>query len=282
MYWQECGDNGSLPVDFEGNVASVEPPASAAVDRSTGSAFARRDIPRSRWLGVSTADAQSAPCTTAVQQQLADVLACVSTSNSGKLTLVCRHVNARRRPFSVEIGFDQDGQQAAVAFVDDANRNGAADAGESGAVLTSPLPSRMCNGDVIEIPDVDVDFANGTATAGGAITKQVDACPAPTGAATSTPTGTRTPVSGTPTATRTGTPPTPTATVTGTPPTATPTRTATATPTRTPTTSTTSTATPTRTPTPTGAPGATATATRTATPRFCLASGEICFLAAEP
>jgi hypothetical protein len=114
--------------------------------------------------------------------------------------------------FSTRIVLSDDGQSAFLFFLQDANGNGRVDAGEREAFLVSPLPRRLCNGDVLEIPDVDVDFLTGTATAGGSITKQIDACPAPTSVPTRTPSRTSTP--GTPTPTTTGTPPTATPTVT--------------------------------------------------------------------
>ena len=109
----------------------------------------------------------------------------------------------------------EDGQSLFLFFVQDANGSGGVDAGERQAFLVSPLPRRLCNGDVIEIPDVDIDFQTATATAGGAITKQIDACPQPTGIPTRTPSRTSTP--GTPSPTSTGTPATPTPTETPTP-----------------------------------------------------------------
>jgi hypothetical protein len=254
IYSQGCGDNATLPVDFEGNVTSVESAASASIEApDTKDAFlVRLNIQRLRGILLSSAEAQSGACSATTQQRLNDVLACVETGNfatpvptptapttpivsptgtvtptvvptqaTSGTTTVCSPVRSSDCTFSTRIELSEDGQSVVFFFLRDANGNGAADAAERQAFLVSPLPQRLCNGDVLEIPDVDVNFLTSTATAGGLITKQIDACPAPTGVPTRTPS-------------RTSTPGTPSPTTSGTPPTATPTETPTPTPTGTP------------------------------------------------
>jgi hypothetical protein len=253
LYWQGCGDNSTLPVDFLGNVSSVETSGSASL--GTGSSrqtfVVRVDLDQLGGVLFPSAEAQTNACSDATRQRLAGVLACAEagtftvptatatvgssptpagtvtptiepTVGSSNVTRVCSPVRSSDCGFSTRIVLAEDGESVVFFFVQDANGNGDADAGEREAFLVSPLPDRLCNGDVLEIPDVDVNFLTSTATAGGFITKQIDACPAPTGIPTRTPS-------------RTATPGTPTPTTTGTPPTATPTASATATHTASPT-----------------------------------------------
>jgi hypothetical protein len=246
LHSQGCGDNATLPVDFEGNVTSVETSASASLQPpSSGHTFlVRLDTERLRGIFVASAEAQSGACSAATQQRLADVLACVEggsfptpiptatvsttptpigaltptgvpTQAVSNGTTVCSPVRSSDCTFSTRIVLSEDGQSVFLFFVQDTNGNGGVDAGERQAFLVSPLPRRLCNGDVIEIPDVDIDFVTATATAGGFITKQIDACPEPTGIATATPSRTTTP--GAPSPTATGTPATPTPSDTPTP-----------------------------------------------------------------
>jgi len=248
LYSQGCGDNATLPVDFEGNVTSVEtsPSASLRAPSAKHTFLVRLDVERLRGVFVSSAEAQLGDCSAATQQRLADVLACVEAGSfatpiptattsttptvtpSGTVTptavptvttsstaAVCSRVRSSDCTFSTRIELSEDGGRVFLFFVQDANGNGGVDTGERQAFLVSALPSRLCNGDVIEIPDVDINFLTGTATAGGFITKQIDACPEPTAIATHTASQTSTP--GTPSPTTTGTPPTPTPTPTETP-----------------------------------------------------------------
>jgi hypothetical protein len=248
LYSQGCGDNSTLPVDFEGNVATVETSGATALraPASEHALLVRLDFDRLRSSVVASAEAQSAACTAATQQRLAGVLACAETTNfvtpvptttalatpTGTVTpaatatsrpassnRVCSPVRSSDCRFSTRIVLSEDGQSVFLFFLQDTNNNGDVDPGERQAFLVSPLPGRLCNGDVLEIPDVDVNFLTSTATAGGFIIKLIDACPAPTSAPTRTPTRTATagtPAAGTPTATATGTPPTPTASATAT------------------------------------------------------------------
>jgi len=246
LYSQGCGDNATLPVDFEGNVTSVETSPSASLQPpSSGHTFlVRLDTERLRDIFVASAEAQSGACSAATRQRLADVLACVEgasfatpiptatisttptpigtltptvvpTQAVSNGTTVCSPVRSSDCTFSTRIVLSEDDQSVFLFFVRDTNGNGGVDAGERQAFLVSPLPRRLCNGDVIEIPDVDIDFVTATATAGGFITKQIDACPEPTGIASATPSRTTTP--GAPSPTATGTPPTPTPSETPTP-----------------------------------------------------------------
>ena len=302
IYSQGCGDNGALPVEFQGNVTTVEAPGTTARKDTKRTFLVRLDLRRWKRFLEGFADAQSGACSATTRQRLTNVLACVEAGNAPapiatattaptvvptgtvtpvstatprpqptvNATLVCSHVDASGCKFSTRIELAEDGEPAAVFFVEDSNGDGKPNAAELESFLVSPLPARLCNGDVIEIPDVDVNFLNGTATAGGTITKALDACPAPTGTATRTPSRTTTP--GTPTPTRTGTPATPTPTRTGTP----------ATPTATPVIA------PSATPTPITVPSATPTPTRTPTPVAtatsapCLGSGQVCLGSSVP
>ena len=263
-YSQGCGDNSTLPVDFEGNVATVESGGTAALGAPTSkrTLLVRLDFDHLKNALVSSAQAQSAACSAATQQRLAGVLACAETGTfllpiptataaatpTGTQTpavtptsrpatstnRVCSPVRSSDCLFSTRIELSEDGQTVTFFFLEDTNNNGDVDAGERRAFLVSPLPGRLCNGDVLEIPNVDVNFLTSTATAGGFITKLIDACANPNATPTRTPSRTSTPgtpTPGTPTPTRTGTPatPTPTGTVTTTP-TASPTPTSTSPP----------------------------------------------------
>jgi len=212
-------------VAFTGNVSSVS--AQAKLESSPRRWFSRLD-----GLWPASAIAQS---TSAVNH----VLVC---AGNGRDPAVCNQVNGDGTFFLALNLIDSDFAQGSLGFVDDANHNGVFDQGDGFALLTNPFKP-VCDGSVVTLINVAIDFASHTATA-AAVEKDPDTCPTPT-----------------PTATGTATPP-PTATRTGTPPTATPTRTPTRTPTPTGTLPT-----PTRTPTPTGTPP-TPTPTQTPTPTY--------------
>jgi hypothetical protein len=243
-YVQGCGgDDDPARVSFQGNVDDVELPASAALGRAGTFALLRRS-----WSSlVSSAIAQSGECSEETQANLEDVFLCVGAAHEEPTPTDsaepeptpifernCVRVNAETCEFRASIRLRSDHDFTLLVFSH--SPDGDADNGDA-AFLSGYEPTEFCNGDVINIPDVDIDFDSGTATPGGPITKEVDACESTGGTATPTrsATRTRTPTGGPhPTATPTTGDGTPVPTVTGTPPTATPTG-GSATPTVTPT-----------------------------------------------
>jgi hypothetical protein len=197
--WIGCGDDHGNEVTFVGNVISVTP------------AQAMRVAPSHRWLArvrsfvVPDALAQSS-C------PAKHVLACAS---NGRQRPVCARVHAADCRFSVAVdALPEEFANGFLAFEDDANGNGRGDAGrERIAFLLSPPLGNVCNGQVVTLHDVSIDFTTGAASA-ASVEKDPTTCPPPTPGtpvATRTPTRTPTPA-GTPT--RTPTPARPTRTPT--------------------------------------------------------------------
>jgi hypothetical protein len=227
LAWQGCGGsdhNGPSSATFNGNVSAVN--GQTKVERS------RHWLASVKALLPADAVAQTS-CPT-------NLIFCV---NNGADPTICRSVGGSDCSFDVSIDANDDFSRGVLVFVNDANGNGEGDTGEQFAFIDNDYKP-VCDGTVVTLSDVTVDFVTHHATA-LSVDKDPNTCPtpsaSPTRSVTPTVTGTRT---ATPTATRTGTPPTatPTRTRTGTPPTATPTGTLTATPTGT------LTATPTETP----------------------------------
>lgn len=224
--WVGCGGGGGgePPVRFEGSVSGV----SGSMARSSW-----RSNVRLVFHSLFGAQAVAQSCLAV------NVLACAATAtDSGAPEGDCSLVNSDTCTFTTELVI-QNG--LAFFFIDDADGDGQFTDGESVAELTNDL-GEVCNGSIVTLTNVDVDFTTGEATA-ESFEKDPDTCET-----TPTPTVTGTPPTATPTPTVTETP---TPTVTGTPPTATPTNPATPTATGTPPT-----ATPTSTPGPQSCGGA--------------------------
>jgi hypothetical protein len=233
LYSQGCGGSDPVPVVYRGNVTTVEPPATAARSQTQDGRLA------SSWRFelVPSAVAQSGTCSEATRQNLRDVFLCVATSHGNaapgtptptpRVTSRCFHVDAGSCEFEADLSLEADHDPVVLIFTNSPDGSGDGDA----AFLGGYEPTEFCNGDVVRIPDVDINFPAGTATAGGAIVKELDGC----ARATVTPTAAPTSVT-TPTTTPTGTPATPTPTSEEDTPTPTPSPTGPApTPTRTPT-----------------------------------------------
>lgn len=201
--WLGCGgDGGGSGATFKGNVAAVSP-AQARL-----AAPSQTWLARTRFLLLPEAVAQSS-C------PAAHVLICV---DNGART-ICRPVGSGDCDFSLSINAKDDFASGQISFVNDANDDGNRDAGETRAFLVNPV-GRVCNGSVITINDVAIDFSSPVAIA-ASIEKDPDTCPEATPARTrtstptattrtptmvgGTPTRTPTPVGGAPTATRTRT-----------------------------------------------------------------------------
>ncbi len=214
-HWSGCGSDEPLKVTFEGDVASVNGAASAA-------------MPAEHSLFARIGDSFAAPAIAQTCSLTSSVLACIGTIAEGSQDFrsSCSRVNSQTCRFFVTIRLTINGDSTALFFVDDANGNGRTDDGEATAIFENEL-GESCNGDVVEFDQVSVNFQSGVAT--GTFAKQVDAC-----AATPTPSGTQTVLTPSPTATVTGTPPTATPTPTAPSPTPTKTRTPSPAPTSTP------------------------------------------------
>ncbi len=254
-----CGDSQKLPVVFDGNVSSVEGGSadlqrsgsnrSFLVRVNLGGLLGREAIAQSAACASATQEALGDvfACSIAASLQVLTPTPTATASPTptgtrtpavgtptltptgiptatrtpiGDARIRCSRVNERNCEFQTEIRLTEDGEPASVFFFldEDGDDRPADDGSELEAVLANFLPE-LCNGDVILLEDVDIDFLTGLATASSA-TKTVDACGKPR-TPTRTPTPPGTPATATPT--RTGTPPTSTPTRTGTPATATPT-----------------------------------------------------------
>lgn len=258
--WSACGSDSKLAATFEGEVAAVTgatakvPSQSrllAALEQALAAkAMAQAQCPASHVLiCVMTAEAEATPTATATATSTpTSTQTPTATATPAASSARCERVNSDTCGFSLQVTLATENESIGVFFVDDADGDGTYDddGTEATAILQNPVGG-VCNGDLYQLNNVDVDFDSGEATA-ESVDQQIDACvPTPTG----TPTRTSTPT-GSPTATVTGTPPTPTVTPT-------PEMTVTGTP-----------ATPTETPTPSGS-------TPTPTPTSsCLSSGQLC------
>jgi hypothetical protein len=211
--WQGCGgsDHGSSAT-FSGNVSSVSPTQTAGVASPRGLLAAAR-------LSLSsTAHAQS----TCPSSHLI-----VCATSGGNQAIVCAPVDPNTCQFDLSLDVLDQFANGHLGFFNDANGNLKPDSGEAFGLLTNDIRP-VCNGTVVTLSDVAIDFTTFSATA-ASFNKNPDACPAK-----STPTGT---------------PPTPTPTAPNVPP---GNSTSTPTPSSTPTRTATAGGTPTSTPTPTG------------------------------
>jgi len=171
--WQGCGgDDGGPSARFTGDVSGVSP-TQASVRTPSSSILAAVD-----WMLPSRAHAQST-C------PALHLLACAS---NGRDDAVCRRVDSESCNFDVSIDVLENlFAGGSFFFVDDANGNGREDSGEATATLTNPL-GQVCNGSVVAMSDVAIDFLGGSATA-AAVVKDPNTCPdtTPGPIATSTP-----------------------------------------------------------------------------------------------
>src|SRR2546426_4050429 len=169
LHSQGCGDNATLPVDFEGNVTSVETTASASLQAPSPehTFLVRLEPERLRGIFVASAEAQSGACSAATRQRLAGVLACVEggsfatpiptattsttptpigthtptvgpTQAASNAATVCSPVRSSDCTFSTRIVSSEDGQSLFLFFVQDANGSGGGDPGGPQAFLPRP------------------------------------------------------------------------------------------------------------------------------------------------
>jgi hypothetical protein len=173
---QGCGGDDSGPhATFVGNVSGVSP-TQASVPLRSRPALAALD-----WMLPSIAHAQST-C------PALHILACAT---NGRDSAVCRRVDTDDCGLEVSLDVLENDAGGTFFFVDDADGNGREDADESTAMLTNPLGA-ICNGSVVTLTDVSIDFLGGTATA-VSLVKDPDTCPPgsnPTPIATAFPTPT--------------------------------------------------------------------------------------------
>jgi hypothetical protein len=170
-----CGsDHKQGGVTFVGTVTSVTPQQ------------AMREVPARRWL----AKVESLILPSAVAQSSCPakhVLACASNGVSPE---ACERVDIVDCGFSVSVPATLTAfAGGAFGFVDDANDNAEQDSGETIAFLFEDL-GRLCEGTVVKLDDVSIDFTPGSAHAtAGSVRKDPDTCPnvTPGPSATSTP-----------------------------------------------------------------------------------------------
>ena len=228
----DCADKPSA-LRVEGNVVSVSggpAPSASRTERGPVLAIARRVSD----LWVAPAIAQSS-CGAAVE----GVLACLATEGPpGTFAATCARVRSNCE-FVVTIELDQPGDTLNLFFCADADGDGRCAPTETSAPYVNfDKVGNFCNGDVLRVSNVAIDFASQTCT--GSLTNLVaDGCAPPDPTAPPTPLPTEppddTPQPGdTPTAGPSATP-NPSVTATPAPPTPTRTRTPTRLPTRTPT-----------------------------------------------
>jgi hypothetical protein len=174
------GDNHHGGITFEGTVTSVTPQQSM------------RTAPARRWfakLGATLLPSAVAQGTCPAKH----VLACASNGTDPEN---CERVNVVDCGFSVSVpATTTDFVGGAFGFVDDTNDNGRHDTGETIAFLFEDL-GRLCDGTVVKLDDVQIDFTPGTAHAtAGSVRKDPDTCanqtPGPTSSVT--PVSTMTP-----------------------------------------------------------------------------------------
>jgi hypothetical protein len=176
-----CGDDRpDLLASFQGNVRNVAGEVSARTAPSGWWAF---------WASLEPPNAVAQSC------EAQSVLACAETFADGSAAGErCTEVNSASCEFNTEIHVIDD--DAGVSFVDDTDGDGGRDLDEPVAHLTNDLGS-VCNGTVIVLHDVDINFAAETAVA-RRVDKPVDACPSGTPQGTRTEGAGGTPTEGTP------------------------------------------------------------------------------------
>jgi len=170
---QGCGGDDNGPsARFTGAVSGVSPTQASVPLRS------RPLLAAVEWMLPTLAHAQST-C------PALHLLACAS---NGRDSAVCRHVDADSCNFDVSLDVLENlFAGGTFFFVDDANGNGQEDSGEATAMLTNPLGA-VCNGSVVALTDVAIDFLGGAATA-VSVVKDPNTCPdtTPGPAPTATP-----------------------------------------------------------------------------------------------
>jgi len=162
------GDDHHGGVTFVGTVTSVTP------QQAMHAAPARRWIAR---LGSAIVPSAVAQGTCPAKH----VLACAS---NGKDPEACERVDVVDCGFSVSVpSTAANFVGGAFGFVDDANDNGQHDPSETVAFLFANL-GLLCEGTVVKLDDVQIDFTPGTAHAtAGSVRKDPDTCngtPGPT------------------------------------------------------------------------------------------------------
>jgi hypothetical protein len=178
-----CGsDHNPGGVTFVGTVTSVTPQQ------------AMLEQPSRRWL----AKIESLLLPNAVAQSSCPARHVLACAGNGVSPEACERVDIVDCGFSVSVPATLTAfAGGAFGFVDDANDNGEHDSGETVAFLFEAL-GRLCEGTVVKLDDVQIDFTPGTARAtAGSVRKDPDTCanatPGPT--ATSTPGPSPTPYS---------------------------------------------------------------------------------------
>lgn len=170
-----CGGSSNPGgVTFVGTVTSVTPQQ------------AMREVPARRWL----AKVQSLVLPSAVAQSSCPAKHVLACASNGSAPEACDRVEIVDCQFSVSVpATATDFAGGAFGFVDDANDNGAHDPGETVAFLFAAL-GRLCEGTVVHLEDVHIDFTPGAAKAtAGTVSKDPDTCPntTPSPTTTSTP-----------------------------------------------------------------------------------------------
>jgi len=191
-----CGsDHGFGGATFSGNVTSV----SGSTSVRAPSRWRPHDAKRTWFAG----DAMAVSCAAS------HVLACVDTSKQAE---ICGQVDPVACTFAIFVAVGSSNSNVKVHFVDDSNRNGAPNGSEASAPLTNDLGT-VCDGTVVTIKDVSIDFTAPSATA-ASIEKSPETCgvtptpgttPSPSPSGSATP-GTTATVTGTPSGTPTHTP----------------------------------------------------------------------------
>jgi hypothetical protein len=103
------------------------------------------------------------------------VLACATTLESDTPP-TCRPLEESSCDFSLELPLREAGAMVGLFFVQDDDGSGEADGAERVAKLIDEKQGApLCNGDVVRVEDVAVDFAEAAPSA-AAIHKLVDAC----------------------------------------------------------------------------------------------------------
>jgi len=167
-----CGSDHGTAGTFAGNVTSVSP------------SQAMLQAPAHRWL----AEIPSFVLPKALAQSTCPAKHVIICASNGRDAKICSDVSNGDCSFSVSLDvLADDFSNGTVEFADDTNGNGAIESGEKVATLTNPL-GRVCNGSVVTLSDVAINFTNGTATA-SSVVKNPDTC----SGATSVPVPTATP-----------------------------------------------------------------------------------------
>jgi hypothetical protein len=177
------GDHHRRGVTFVGNVTSVSPQQ------------AMLQAPSPRWF----AKVESLLLPNAVAQSSCPALHVLACASNGSDPEDCERVDSGDCGFSVSVPADSDGfVGGTVAFVDDQDDDGEHDSGEPTAFLLAAL-GRLCEGTVVKLDDVAINFTLGTATA-ASVNEDPDTCAnvTPTPIPTPTPYSIAAPLNGPP------------------------------------------------------------------------------------